>query len=202
MQLAMPIVLKDELPRLITYPIGEIFLRAHLAESLSEDEAGLYYLYLSGVQVNFYDPVTSRATSYPVLALDRHPPQLCSDALARLEDQQRKREQIVDERRAGVLRADAQLRGRDSIVAPPALVDAFPDLPLSVAVFPVKTRLRRKVEDGIVECALRPMRNWLSAPFDQHATQRPLVICFDEDSGRVSAKFAEPWDDAKERYYR
>ena len=159
MRIAMPIVVRDELPRLITYPIGEIFLRTHLASSVREDDAGLYYLYLSGVQVNLYDPVTSRATAYPVLALDRQPPQLCNDALARLEEQQRKRERAVDERRAGVLRADAQLRGQDSIGAP-------------------------------------------AAPFDQQAAQRPLVICFDEDTGRVSAKFAEPRDDAKERHYR
>jgi hypothetical protein len=202
MRLAMPIVVRDELPRLITYPIGELFLRTHLSASLSEDDAGLYYLYLSGVQINLYDPVTSRATAYPVLALDREPPQLCSDAIARLEEEKRKRERIVDERRAGVLRADAQLRGKDSIAAPVVPVESLPDLSISVAVFPVKTRLRRKIEDGIVESALRPIRNWLAAPFDQQATQRPLVICFDEETGRVGAKFAEPWDDARNRYYR
>jgi hypothetical protein len=197
-----PVVIRDELPRLVTYPVGEVFLRAQLGAALREDDAGIYFLYLSGVQVNHYDPVLSRASVYPVLALDREPPQLCSDALARLEDQRRRRSEIVDERRAGVMRADAQLRGQDRILAPPELPDDLPDLPLSIAIFPVKTRLRRKVEDGIVDGALRPLRNWLSAPPEQHAGQRPLVLCFDEESGKVSARFAEPWGDAKERYYR
>jgi hypothetical protein len=197
-----PVVIRDELPRLVTYPVGEVFLRAQIGPVLREDDAGIYFLYLSGVQVNHYDPVLSRASVYPVLALDREPPQLCSDALARLEEQRRRRSAIVDERRAGVMRADAQLRGQDRILQQPALPDDLPELPLSIAIFPVKTRLRRKVEDGIVEGALRPLRNWLSAPGEQHSSQRPLVLCFDEESGKVSARFAEPWGDAKERYYR
>jgi hypothetical protein len=199
---AMPVIIRDELPRLVTYPIGELFLRSHLGPGLCDDDAGLYFLYLSGVQVNFYDPVLSRAAHYPVLALDRHSPQLCNDAMARLEEEQRKREQIVDDRRAGVLRADAQLRGRDAELAEPERVVGLPELPLSIAIFPVKTRLRRKIEDGIAGSALRPLRNWLAAPGDRHTAQRPLVLCFDEESGKVSAKFADPWDDARGRYYR
>jgi hypothetical protein len=197
-----PVVIRDELPRLVTYPVGEVFLRAQLEPVLREDDAGIYFLYLSGVQSNHYDPVLSRATVYPVLALDREPPQLCSDALARLDEQQRRRSEIVDERRAGVMRADAQLRGEDHLISPFETVDPLPDLLLSIAIFPVKTRLRRRVEDGIVDGALRPMRNWLAAPPGQQATQRPLVLLFDEETGKVSAKFAEPWHDAKERYYR
>jgi hypothetical protein len=197
-----PVVIRDELPRLVTYPVGEVFLRAQLEPVLREDDAGVYFLYLSGVQVNHYDPVVSRATVYPVLALDREPPQLCSDALARLDDQQRRRSEIVDERRAGVMRADAQLRGEDRALAPLDLAGPLPDLPLAISIFPVKTRLRRKVEDGIVDGALRPLRNWLAAPAAQHASQRPLVLLFDEETGKVSAKFAEPWHEAKERYYR
>lgn len=202
MRALSPVVIRDELPRLVTYPVGEVFLRAELGPVLGEDDAGIYFLYLSGVQVNHYDPVLSRDSVYPVLALDREPPQLCSDALARLDEQRRRRSQIVDERRAGVMRADAQLRGQDRSLAPPERPDDLLELPLSIAIFPVKTRLRRKIEDGIVEGAVRPLRNWLTAPPDQHATQRPLVLCFDEESGKVSARFAEPWGDAKERYYR
>jgi len=197
-----PVVIRDELPRLVTYPVGEIFLRTHLGAAFNEDEAGLYFLYLSSVQVNLYDPVVSRASAYPVLALDRQPPQLCADALTRLRDQRRRHNAIVDERRAGVLRADAQLHGQDRSVEPLDLDDGLPELPLSIAIFPVKTRLRRRVEDGIVEGALRPLRNWLGALREQQATQRPLVLSFDEESGKVHAKFAEPWEDAKERQYR
>lgn len=197
-----PVVIRDELPRLVTYPVGEVFLRAQLEPVLREDDAGIYFLYLSGVQSNHYDPVLSRATVYPVLALDREPPQLCSDALARLDEQQRRRSAIVDERRAGVMRADAQLRGEDQVIVPLQELDSLPDLRLSVSIFPVKTRLRRRVEDGIIEGALRPLRNWLSAPPGQQSGQRPLVLIFDEETGKVSAKFAEPWNDAKERYYR
>jgi hypothetical protein len=196
------VVIRDELPRLVAYPVGEVFLRAQLEPALREDDAGIYFLYLSGVQVNHYDPVVSRGSVYPVLALDREPPQLCSDALARLEEQQRRRNAIVDERRAGVMRADAQLRGEDQRLPAADPCSPLPELPLSIAIFPVKTRLRRRVEDGIAEGGLRPLRNWLAASVAQHATQRPLVLVFDEETGKVSAKFAEPWDDAKERYYR
>jgi hypothetical protein len=197
-----PVVIRDELPRLVTYPVGELFLRTHLGSALPEEDTGLYFLYLSGVQVNHYDPVLGREREYPVLALDRRPPQLCADALARLEEQRRRRREIVDERLAGVARADAQLRGEDRPVEPAEPADDVRELPLSVAIFPVKTRLRRKVEDGIVDDALRPMRAWLAAPPAQHAAQRPLVLCFDEETGKVTAKFAEPSDGARERYYR
>src|SRR5262249_4292766 len=129
-------------------------------------------------------------------------PQLCSDALARLDEQQRRRNEIVDERRAGVMRADAQLRGEDHPLLPLEHLDALPDLRISIAIFPVKTRLRRRVEDGILDGAIRPMRNWLAAPPGQHSTQRPLVLLFDEETGKVSAKFGDPWHDAKERHYR
>jgi hypothetical protein len=197
-----PVVIRDELPRLVTYPVGELFVRAQFGSVLSEDEIGVYFLYLSGVQVNHYDPVISRASVYPVLALDREPPQLCSDALARLDEERRRRRETLDERRIGVMRADAQLRGQDALLVDPGPDVDLPELPLSIAIFPVKARLRRRIEDGIIESAMRPLRNWLTAPPDQRAAQRPLVLCFDEESGKVSAKFAESWDHAKERYYR
>lgn len=112
-----PVVVKDELPRLIAYPIGERLLRHELGPGLpAEDELGVFLLYTSGVQVDLYDPVTSRAKSYPVLVFDRGIPDLTSEARARLREQSEKL--TSDERPIGMVRADEQLRARDLDLGP------------------------------------------------------------------------------------
>ena len=181
-----PVIIKDDLPRLIAYPIGEGLLRQELGDALPGDRTAFYFLYLSGVQINHYDPVISKEPKYPVLALDREAPQLCADTIARLEEQRRKKYEL--------------LGGDESSSAEDLLAHDI-DCKLSVALFPVKARLRRKLEDAILDDALRPMKNWLTAAPDVQAQQRPLVLVYDESSGKVSAKFAEPWN-GKERVYR
>jgi hypothetical protein len=181
-----PVIVKDDLPRLIAYPIGEGLLRQELGTALPGDRTAFYFLYLSGVQVNHYDPVISKEPRYPVLALDREAPQLCADTIARLEEQRRKKYELLHGDQPG---------------SPGEMITHEFDCRLSVALFPVKARLRRKLEDAILDDGLRPMKNWLTAPPDVQAQQRPLVLVYDEATGKVSAKFAEPWE-GKERVYR
>ncbi len=198
-----PVIVKDELPRLIAYPVGERVLRQELGDVLPDDELGVFLLYMSGVQLNAYDPVISKETVYPVLALDRRVPQLSNDALNRLREQREKAREIVDERLVGVARADAQLRGE----AGPEEEqqgedDLLPPVQLSISIFPVKSRLRRMVEDAILERGIRAMRSWLNAGPETWHQQRPLVLVYDEERSVVSAKFAGPWGRGAQRIYR
>lgn len=72
---------------------------------------------------------------------------------------------------------------------------------MSLLIFPVKTRLRRMVEDAILDKGLRALRNWLHASPETRPDQRPLVLVYDEDSGGIQAKFAEPWRSGQKRIY-
>jgi hypothetical protein len=143
----VPAVVKDDVPRLITFPSGELLLRQKLGDALPAEVVGLYFLYLSGVQVNYYDPVVSKAESYPVLALDRRPPQLCVETLVRLAEQRRKRRELVDERLAGGARTEGAPRGEERGTEDERL-DEEGELALSVMLFPVKTRLRSRCAPG------------------------------------------------------
>lgn len=183
------IILKDELPRMISYPIGETLLVHELGAAIEAEDLGLYFLYTSGVQLNHYDPVTCKDGRYPVMALDRHPPQLNTDAEKRLAEERRSGRGFGADKLSGVARAQAQLLGGDietesgEVWEPP---------PVCLSIFPVKTRLRRKVEDAIIDFALRPILNWLGASEQAAATQKALVLVFDETESKITTKFAEP----------
>ena len=73
----------------------------------------------------------------------------------------------------------------------------------SILVFPVKARIKPRIADAVKEMAVRPMIRWMTAKVPATAVQRPLVLIYDEPSGRVSAKFAEEWDgrEIDRRYY-
>ena len=74
---------------------------------------------------------------------------------------------------------------------------------VSICVFPVKARLRKRVSRVVLDTAMQPIRNWLSATRERELPQRPLVILFDELKGTVTTKFAdERTDPSGPRYYK
>ncbi len=176
--MVIAIVLKDPVPRQLAYPVGEGYLSEQLAGDMSLDDAGLFFLFTSGIQLDHYDPLTSKEVSYPVMALDREPPPLVGHAEARLHDAERRRAEL-----AGKTEPDEAVAYETSIV-----------------IFPVKTRMRRRVTDALEVQGLTFIRNWLAAPADLKTNQKPLVLIFDENTGRISARFAK--EEGSRRMYR
>ncbi len=200
----IPIILRDALPRQLAYAVSGARLARELKSVEGLEEMGLFYLFTSGVQVDHYDPIVSRAREYPVLALDNGLPQLTSNALERLRTKTGRRSSRswgsgggdwFGMPLRGAARAQAQLMGGSVS----ELEDDDPtagELELcsvSIMVFPVKARMRKRVTKLILEAAVQPARNWLCAAADRKETQRPLVILFDEQRGTVSTKFCEEW---------
>jgi len=77
-----------------------------------------------------------------------------------------------------------------------------PEVP-SILIFPVKARIKPQISDSIRDQGLRPLVRWVSAKTSPEAPQRPLVLIYDEEEQRVSAKFAEEWSgpEVDRRYY-
>ena len=180
----IPIVLKDTVPRQLAYPVGDAYLSEQLGADVQLEDLALFFLFTSGIQLDHYDPLTSTETSYPVLALDREAPPLVGEA--RLRDARRRKAEL-----AGLIR-----RGRRGAATSESDLDA----PVSIVVFPVKTRMRRRVTDAIEAQGIKLIRNWLAAPPEVKKDQKPLVLLFDETTGRVSARFAR--QEGPRRLYR
>ena len=207
-------MLKDALPRQLAYAVSGARLARELKQVEGVEEMGLFYLFTSGVQVDHYDPIVSRAHEYPVLALDNGLPQLTSSALERLRTKTGRRSNVgwvigggewFSMRLRGAARAQAQLMGC-SVAELEQHEPAGRELELckvSIMVFPVKARMRKRVTKLILEAAIQPVRNWLGATPDRKKTQRPLVIQFDEQRGTVSTKFCDEWSDpTAPRHYK
>ena len=183
----MKLVMNDGLPRNIAYPIkGSTLEEALLQVEEEVGEIGLYFLYISGVQLDYYDALTSKVKRYPVLVLDRTPPPLNTDVTTRLLQQQ-----IAQDHRTSALRdpkrplsgtalAEAQLRkeetGGEEEEPVPEL--ELPDI--SLLVVPVKTRFRTKIGNLIETQGMQAIKNWLSCKPEMQANQRPLVLTYDE----------------------
>ena len=210
----IPKLLKDALPRQLAYAISGARLAKELKPVEGLEEMGLFYLFTSGVQLDHYDPIVSRAHEYPVLALDNSLPQLTNSALERLRTKTGRRSDLgwrigggewFTSRFHGAARAQAQLMGC-SVAELEKKESAAGELELcqqSILVFPVKARMRKRVTKLILEHAIQPVRNWLTAARNSRETQRPLVILFDEQRGTVWTKFCEDWSDpAAPRHYR
>ncbi|MFQ5515187.1 MAG: hypothetical protein ACE5FG_12250 [Myxococcota bacterium] len=203
----MQLILTDGLPRNISYPVKGSVLEEALGSLVPGEDVGLYFLYISGVQLDYYDPLTSKETRYPVLILDNAPPPLCSNVRGRLLEEQVRRELHNRPRRgrlSGTARAEAQLTGKDAGGAA-ADGEPRPELklpPMSILVLPVKTRFRTKVGRLIDGQGLRVIKNWFSCKPEMKAHQRPLVLAYDEESDALSSKFAEDWTDPhRPRFY-
>jgi hypothetical protein len=197
MSAGMEQYVRDELPRMLAYPIELL----ELIDGLEADEGpledtGVFFLYTSGAQVDHYDPLTSNEKVYPVIALDRRMPQLASTTMAQLarDHSEALAEKSAQERQQleGAARADAQLSGAFNAMQQPA--PSPQDLVLCstcVLVFPVKRRIRVKVAACLQKTGFRYLKNWLNVPADQRESQSPLVLLYDEAADRVTAKFAE-----------
>jgi hypothetical protein len=193
-------ILRDEVPKAISYPIHESFFEESFGDATLAAPIGLYLIYTSGSQVTHYDPLVSAATRYPVLALDVRVPPLNANVVSGLFEAKIRKKRLP---MAGYDRAEKQLRGetgaewweRIDRMTGAEKVEAqirYLELPeLSIAVFPVKRRLRARVADAIELQGLRPMANWVSASFAPHGSQRPLVLVYDEESGAIQTKFAD-----------
>lgn len=204
----IPTVLKDALPRQLAYAVSGVRLSRELKCVEGLEQMGLFYLFTSGVQLDHYDPIVSPVPTYPVLALDDGLPQLTSSALQMLRRKSGRKEELFDFAAGewasprGAKRAQAQLMGR-------AIAELEEDedgemklCDVSICVFPVKARLRKRVARAILDTAMQPIRNWLSATRERDVPQRPLVILFDELKGTVTTKFAdERTDPSGPRYY-
>jgi hypothetical protein len=205
--ITMQLILTDGLPKNISYPIKGSTLEDALADIVREEDLGLYFLYISGVQLDHYDPLTSRETKYPVVLLDNGAPPLCSNVVGRLlqaQEAKKARTPHGNEPMKGIARAEAQLVGRERPSAegqkepPPEL--ELP--PMSLVVLPVRTRFRTKVGQLIEYQGLRAIKNWLSCKPEMKANQRPLVLSYDEESEALSSKFADDWTDpTRPRFY-
>ena len=201
-------IVHDELPRQLAYPFNRIALEDHLFELDWPEQVGLYFLYISGKQVEHYDPLLSRGTRYPVLVLDNAVPPLNANVLALIAERQRaeaerKAQENHSVELSGTQRAQSQLEGAESPGRRVRVLLAEPVLPpVSLVVLPVKARMRRRVTEALETQGLRPIKNWLACPAERKAQQRPLVLVFDEEADRVVAKFAdEPSDPSAPRLY-
>ena len=184
-----PIILKDELPRQLAYSVNVAQLCDQLRDLEVGDDVGLFLLFTSGVQIDYYDPVTSKAPLYPVLAVDNGPPQLVSGARAQLFEKRKRKE---PDKGTGAYRVYAK---RDDEEDEPELCA------VSVSLFPVKVRIRRRVSDAVLREGVQPIRNWLLA--ESRSEHRPLVILYDETERCLQTKFAEEWTSAQSpRFYR
>jgi hypothetical protein len=207
----IPTVLRDALPRQLAYAVSGARLSREFKYIEGLEQMGLFYLFTSGVQLDFYDPIVSPLPTYPVLALDDCLPQLTSSALEALRRKTGRKKELFDFgvgelfSLRGAMRAQAQLMGR-SVAELEEDEDGDGEMKLcdvSICVFPVKARLRRRVSRAILDTAIQPVRNWLSATRERAVPPRPLVILFDEMKGTVMTKFADEWiDPSAPRYYK
>ncbi|MCP4003101.1 MAG: hypothetical protein GY725_02780 [bacterium] len=181
----IPIVLKDEIPRQLAYPIGEGYLSSQLLGDAEEEDFGLFYLFTSGIQLDYYDPLTSRESVYPVLALDRNPPPLVGHAQARLGEAQRRRAEL-----AGLVHASHDGKCKKARVEEAKAI-AESTFKVSLVIFPVKARIRQRVTDAIEDNGMAPIRNWLNAALEGQENQKPLVLLFDEITCKLTATFAK-----------
>jgi hypothetical protein len=62
-------ILRDHLPRILSYPVSASFLSQGLRESATLDHLAFYFLYDSAAQMLLYDPAKSTAERYTVLVL-------------------------------------------------------------------------------------------------------------------------------------
>jgi hypothetical protein len=203
----MELIINDGLPRNISYPVKGSAIETALIDCVPVGDLGLYFLYISGVQLDHYDPLTSKETKYPVLFLDNGPPPLCSNIVGRLLQAQRDREKMsgpLGSQLGGVARAEAQLAGKDAEKEQDtgASGSELKLPPMSLVILPVRTRFRTKVGELIESQGIRAIKNWLSCKPEMKATQRPLVLTYDETTETLSSKFAEEWTDTtRPRFY-
>ncbi len=196
----IPTVLKDALPRQLAYAVSGARLSRELKCVEGLEQMGLFYLFTSGVQLDYYDPIVSPVPTYPVLALDGCPPQLTSSALETLRRKTGRKKELFD---FGAMRAQAQLMGRSVDALEEDEAGEMKLCDVSICVFPVKARLRKRVSRAVLDTAIQPIRNWLSAAHEREVPQRPLVILFDERQGTVTTKFAdERTDPSSPRHYK
>lgn len=198
----IPTILRDALPRQLAYAVSGVELARELQSLEPFDAVGMFFLFTSGVQLDYYDPIVSRSQIYPVLALDLGMPQLTSNAVEQLR---RKTGRSGPEKLtgSGVARAQAQLLGQTleelNADQEPGELDLCD---VSISVFPVKARLRRRIARHITETGIRPIRNWLVGALQRKEPKRPLVLLYDERLSSVTSKFAEPWAAGEPRYYK
>ncbi len=64
-------ILRDKLPRTLSYPVSASFLAQSLRGSIHLDHVAFYFLYESSAQMLLYDPAKSPAERYPVVVLRR-----------------------------------------------------------------------------------------------------------------------------------
>jgi hypothetical protein len=62
-------ILRERLPRTLSYPVTEALLSSAFAGICDLDHLAVYFVYDSSPQLLRYDPVKSTATSYPVLVI-------------------------------------------------------------------------------------------------------------------------------------
>ena len=201
----MQLILNDGLPKNISFPLRGTVLEDALKDIVPAHELGLYLLYISGVQLDYYDPLTSTEKRYPVLVADNGPPPLCSNTINRLIEDQVRRQRAslpLEARLNGTARAEAQLAGDDRAESTTLQAPELRLPPMSLIVLPVKTRFRTKVGKLIETQALRALKNWFSCKPELKAKQRPLVLTYDEESESVTSKFADDWtDESRPRFY-
>lgn len=199
----IPTILRDALPRQLAYAVSGVELARELQSLEPFDAVGMFFLFTSGVQLDYYDPIVSRSQIYPVLALDRGMPQLTGNAVEQLR---RKTGRGAPEKLtgSGVARAQAQLLGQtlEELEASREHGGELDLCDVSVCVFPVKTRLRRRIARHVTETGIRPIRNWLVGALQRREPKRPLVILYDERLSTVTSKFADPWAEGAPRYYK
>ena len=205
----IPTVLKDALPRQLAYAVSGARLSRELKCVEGLEQMGLFYLFTSGVQLDYYDPIVSPVPTYPVLALDDCLPQLTSSALQMLRRKTGRKEELFDFAAGewvslrGAKRAEAQLMGRSISELEEDEDGEMKLCDVSICVFPVKARLRKRVSGVVLDTAMQPIRNWLSATRERELPQRPLVILFDELKGTVTTKFTdERTNPSGPRYYK
>ena len=199
-------VIYDQLQKELAYPLSAARLRAELSGVVAADSIGLFFLYSSGIQSKHYDPRTSRAQSYPILVLDNGLPPLSRPMMRRLFELELGRQEMVgepssSEQPAAGVNGQPDPASCSDEVSRQLLAKRLPAT--SLLIFPVKARLKQRTSNALDSMAVRAMKNWLSVSPDIKSKQRPLLLVFDEPSGRLVTKFAETWDgDSARRLYR
>lgn len=75
-------ILKDKLPRGVSYPVTDRMLHDELEGIVSHEELGVYFVYNSCTQVEHYDPATSGDARYTVMVLRNGLPELRVSTMA------------------------------------------------------------------------------------------------------------------------
>ena len=100
----------------------------------------------------------------------------------------------------GVALAEAQLKGQDNQLGADEPELELP--PISISVYPVRTRVRTKVGNKLKKDSVRAIKNWLACKPESRDSQRPLVLTYDSESEFISSKFAADWTELdKPRIY-